>query len=143
MAAIGPSTTPVSSGGHSSIQILLDAEKEASVQVNQARQCIEMNIFSFLLFLVRVQRLKDARTQAEAEIEELKAKKKEEFIAYEKTVVSGLDETIVEQTRMTEVELGKTRSLAQSNREAILKLLIDKVLSVEPQLHPNALIKKQ
>lgn len=38
MTAVGPSTTP-NSGGQSSIQILLDAEKEASNRVQEARQC--------------------------------------------------------------------------------------------------------
>jgi V-type H+-transporting ATPase subunit G len=49
----------------SSVQILLDAEKEASRQVQQARQ-------------YRVQKLKDARTEATKEIEELKMTKQRE-----------------------------------------------------------------
>lgn len=39
MATLGGSTTPIQSTGQSSIQVLLDAEKEASAQVNSARQC--------------------------------------------------------------------------------------------------------
>lgn len=38
MATLGR-TTPVQSAGNASIQILLDAEKEASARVNTARQC--------------------------------------------------------------------------------------------------------
>jgi hypothetical protein len=39
MATLGGSSTPVQTTGQSSIQVLLDAEKEASAQVHSARQC--------------------------------------------------------------------------------------------------------
>jgi len=89
-----------------------------------------------------VQRLKDARVEAEAEIEALKAAKKEEFLAFEKSIVSGLDEAVLEQTRATEAELLLTKVQAAAKRETVLQLLVDKVLAVQPALHPNALYKQ-
>lgn len=90
-----------------------------------------------------MQRLKDARTEAEAEIEELKAAKKREYEAFDKSISSGIEDSFKEQDRLTAIELEKTQEMATKNREVVLKLLVEKVLSVEPSLHPNAHIGKK
>lgn len=64
------------------IQTLLEAEKESSKIVQKARQCN----FLFLIRTDRVQRLKDARTEAAKEIEQLKEQKKSEFLSQEHEV---------------------------------------------------------
>lgn len=87
--------------------------------------------------------MKDARTEAEAEIEELKAAKKREYEAFDKSISSGIEDSYKEQDRITAVELEKTQEMAAKNKEAVLKLLVEKVLSVEPSLHPNAHINKK
>lgn len=135
-------TTPVPQGGQTSIQVLLDAEKEASAQVAEARQCKLWNINHYFIFLDRVQRLKDARNEAEGEIEALKAAKKEEFQNYEQSIVNVLEDSIKVQAKKTEEELRQAAELAAKNREVVLKLLVDKVLDVQPTLHPNALHKQ-
>lgn len=56
-----------------SIQTLLEAEKEAQQIVEKARQ-------------YRTQRVKDARSEAQKEIEKYKAKKEAEYKEYEKQV---------------------------------------------------------
>ena len=95
-----------------------------------------------LVIVDRVQRLKDARSEAEGEIEALKAAKKEEYQSYEQSIVNVLEESIKEQAKKTEEELRRTTELADKNREVVLKLLVDKVLDVQPTLHPNALHKQ-
>jgi V-type H+-transporting ATPase subunit G len=90
-------------------------------------------------FTDRVERLKAARTQAEAEIEALKQSKKEQFALFEKSIVSGLEEAIIEHNKKEEQELKATLEMAQKNKDDVVKLLIEKVLNVQPQLHPNFL----
>lgn len=77
------------------IQTLLEAEKEAAKIVQKARTCkwkIErkkFNVDSMLmitLFLDRTQKLKDARSEAAKEIEELKSKQEDEFNNFKKEV---------------------------------------------------------
>lgn len=89
-----------------------------------------------------MQRLKDARTEAAAEIEELKATKKRDYEAFDKSISSGIEDSCKEQERLTAGELEKAREMAERNQEVVLKLLVEKVLSVEPALHPNAHINK-
>jgi V-type H+-transporting ATPase subunit G len=84
-----------------------------------------------------VERLKAARTEAAAEIEALRAAKREHFSQYEQAIISGLDEAIAEQSRLTEAELSVTLRQAEAKRQDVVRLLLDKVLAVEPKLHPN------
>ena len=76
----------------SSFQILLEAEEQASALVNEARQCKSYkvrdiyNVLCFYIIIDRAQRLKDARREALEEIEELKKRKNEELIEYERKV---------------------------------------------------------
>jgi V-type H+-transporting ATPase subunit G len=65
-----------SEAGKTGIQTLLEAEKEASKIVQKAK-------------LYRTQRLKDARLDAQQEIEKMKQKKQEEFKAYELKVFNS------------------------------------------------------
>lgn len=89
-----------------------------------------------------MQRLKDARAEAEAEIEALKLAKKQELMAHEQQIVADLEASIKEQAKFTEEELTKTLRMAEENREIVLKLLVEKVLDVQPKIHPNALLRK-
>lgn len=89
-----------------------------------------------------MQRLKDARNEAESEIEALKAAKKQEYLSFEQSIVTVLDESVKEQATRTEEELKRTEEMAARNREAVLRLLVEKVLDVQPALHPNALHKQ-
>jgi len=76
------------------IQTLLEAEKEASKIVQQARQCKLMAygnsaLLDLNLFIDRIQKLKDARTEATKEIEAYKRAKEQEFRAFEDSVRSA------------------------------------------------------
>ena len=75
------------------IQTLLDAEKEASKVVQQARQCASYASGDELatanqISTDRVQKLKDARAEAEKEIVDYKQQKEHEFKEWEQSVRS-------------------------------------------------------
>lgn len=129
-------TTAVSSG----MQVLLDAEKEANRQVQAARQC---NIIQQLLLkrVDRVQRLKDARCEGQAEIEALKQSKNAEYQAYEKNILGSLDSSVQEYSRLTEDKLVAVRETCVSKKGDMVNLLVDAVCKVEPEMHCNAVLR--
>ena len=72
------------------IQTLLEAEKEAAKVVQQARQCASLcfreSDYIFIGATDRVQRLKDARSEAQKEIDEYRKSKEDEFNAFQSSV---------------------------------------------------------
>ncbi|EIW67112.1 hypothetical protein TREMEDRAFT_34120, partial [Tremella mesenterica DSM 1558] len=106
------------------IQTLLEAEKEASKVVQKARQ-------------YRVQKLKDARTEAAKEIEEYKAEKDAEFNKF------GLDhssETTSSQTTsdaQTKIQLSELDVAVEKNKHSVIDKIVERVLQCDPHLHQN------
>ncbi|TFK26174.1 V-type ATPase [Coprinopsis marcescibilis] len=106
------------------IQTLLEAEKEASKIVQQARQ-------------YRVQKLKDARTDASREIDEYKKTKEREFKAFES---SHAGTTSVAQTnvdRDTEEKLTTITESYNKSKDTVVTKLLDRVVLVHNDLHRN------
>ncbi|KAK2463680.1 hypothetical protein APHAL10511_004431 [Amanita phalloides] len=106
------------------IQTLLEAEKEAAKVVQQARQ-------------YRVQKLKDARTEAEREIAEYKQSKDAEFKAFESAHAGSTSTVQVAIDRETEVKLQAITESYDKSKGAVVKNLLDRVILVEPTLHRN------
>ncbi|KAI8817553.1 H+-ATPase G subunit-domain-containing protein [Fimicolochytrium jonesii] len=107
------------------IQTLLEAEKEASKVVAKSRQ-------------YRTQRLKDARTEAQKEIEALKAQKNKEFVEFEKQYGGNTDETVTKANAETEEQLKEVNTLYQKNKQQVIEKLLSGIVNVQPQIHPNA-----
>ncbi|KAI0641969.1 H+-ATPase G subunit-domain-containing protein [Trametes meyenii] len=107
-----------------SIQTLLEAEKEAAKVVQQARQ-------------YRVQRLKDARSEAAREIEEYKKSKEAEFKAFEASHAGNTQNAQASVDRETEAKQKEIRVQYESNKDKVVKKLLDRVVLVKPELHRN------
>ncbi|KAF6761471.1 H+-ATPase G subunit-domain-containing protein [Ephemerocybe angulata] len=107
-----------------SIQTLLEAEKEASKIVHQARQ-------------YRIQKLKDARAEASKEIEAYKKSKDDEFKAFESSHagVTSIAQTNVDKD--TEEKLSAITDAYNSHKDAVTKKLLDRVVLVHNELHRN------
>ncbi|KAI8868121.1 V-type ATPase [Ramicandelaber brevisporus] len=106
------------------VQALLEAEREAAKIVEQARQ-------------YRLNRLREARVQAAAEIDALKSAKAKELQQYE-SEHSGSTSAAFDSVKQS--TLGQLKAVADAfdtNRDAALKLLIDGTLKVEPKVHTN------
>ncbi|VDB88653.1 unnamed protein product [Peniophora sp. CBMAI 1063] len=106
------------------IQTLLEAEKEAAKVVQQARQ-------------YRVQRLKDARTEAQKEIDEYRKSKEDEFNAFQSSHKGTNESAQVEIDKQTAVQLQAITDRYNAHRDEVVKKLLDRVVLVEPQLHRN------
>ncbi|THH18048.1 hypothetical protein EW146_g2860 [Bondarzewia mesenterica] len=106
------------------IQTLLEAEKEAAKVVQAARQ-------------YRVQRLKDARTEATKEIEDYKKLKEQEFKAFEDSHAGSTQSAQSAVDKETEVKLQKITDAYQTHQDQVVKKLLDRVVLVKPELHRN------
>ncbi|KAI9101368.1 H+-ATPase G subunit-domain-containing protein [Phlyctochytrium arcticum] len=106
------------------ISTLLEAEKEASKVVATARK-------------YRVQRLKDARTEAQKEIEQLKAQKTKEFQDFEKQYSGSSDDVVSNANAQTEVQLKEVQTLYEKNKEQVIQKMLDGILNVQPKIHAN------
>ncbi|TFK51745.1 V-type ATPase [Heliocybe sulcata] len=106
------------------IQTLLEAEKEAAKIVQQARQ-------------YRVQKLKDARTEAQKEIEEYKKAKEAEFKEFEASHAGVIQSTQSSVDQETEVKLQEITDQYNTNKDKMVKKLLDRVVLVQPELHRN------
>ena len=107
-------------------------------------------------FIDRTQKLKDARSEAQKDIDTYRAQKEEEFKAFEgkvdynmyyplsnsrflipsqhagatKTKQSAID-------KETDEKLVVLKESYQVNKDAVVKRLLDRVLLVKTELHPN------
>ncbi|KAJ9052330.1 hypothetical protein DSO57_1028237 [Entomophthora muscae] len=113
------------SQGSQGIKTLLEAEKEASKIVEKARQ-------------YRVQRLKDARSEAAKEIESLKQKKQTEFQSFEKKHSGSTEEVVKTIETDTKVKVKEVKQQFSKNKDVVAKKLIETVLNVSPKPHRNA-----
>ncbi len=105
------------------IQTLLEAEKEASIVVQKARQ-------------YRLAKIKDARAQSQKEIESLKAHKNAEFAAFEKTLVDSAANNSVDTE--TDAKILEIQAMYEKNKTMVIQKLLSSVVNVNPEPHVNA-----
>ncbi|KAF8920590.1 H+-ATPase G subunit-domain-containing protein [Mucidula mucida] len=110
------------------IQTLLEAEKEAAKIVQQARQ-------------YRVQKLKDARSEASKEIDAYKKTKEDEFKAFEASHAGTTSSAQTAIDKDTEIKLKEVTDSYNAHKDEVVKKLLDRVVLVTPELHRN--LKKQ
>jgi len=110
------------------IQTLLEAEKDAAKVVQEARQ-------------YRVKRLKDARTEADGEIEEYRKAKDQEFSAFQSSHVGSTQDAQSVIDKDTEQKLGQITDAYNTHKDDVLGKLLDRVVLVQPELHRN--LRKQ
>jgi len=85
----------------------------------------------------RIQKLKDARAQADKEIEKYKQAKEQEFKKYEAEHVGKTQVSQSAVDKDTEVNLGKITSSFQTNKDKVVDKLMDRVILIKPELHRN------
>ncbi|KAJ2081706.1 hypothetical protein GGI16_007439, partial [Coemansia sp. S142-1] len=103
----------ISASNSQGIHTLLEAEKEASSIVAQAREC---NID-------RVRRLRDARTEAAKDISELQARKTSELSAIQQKSVNQTELTESIQRDTDERLVGIRSQFEQQKQQAVAKLV--------------------
>ncbi|CAG8575751.1 6759_t:CDS:2 [Dentiscutata erythropus] len=106
------------------ITTLLEAEKEAAKIVQKARN-------------YRVQRLKEARTEAIKEIEALKARKNAEFQAFEAEHAGSSDQSVALVEAETESKLVSIKEAFENKKSGVMENLLSAVTNVQPKIHKN------
>lgn len=138
--------TPQAAQSSAGIQTLLEAEKEAAKIVQKARQCgflVKLHFGPYRRpFADRVQRLKDARTEAAKDIESLKALKQSEFQSFEKSYLGSSDESVAKVTADTDVQLKTVEATFAKNKGKVLEKIMEQVVKVNPEVHINAFAPK-
>jgi len=106
------------------IQTLLEAEKEASKIVQQARQ-------------YRIQRLKDAGTEANKEIKAYEEAKKQEFSAFEASHAGTTSTTQLALDKDTDIRLQEIDAVFKNKKDDVINSLLASATLVLPELHRN------
>ncbi|CAG8578729.1 11490_t:CDS:2, partial [Ambispora leptoticha] len=106
------------------ITTLLEAEKEAAKTVQRARQ-------------YRVQKLKDARTEAAKEIEALKEQKNAEYKDFAAKHVGSSGQSVAKVTADEQDKLKEIETAVEKNRSLVTERLLAAVTKVEPRMHRN------
>ncbi len=109
----------------SGVQILLDAEKEANRVVSQART-------------YRTERLRAARDSAAADLAALREARAAEYAEIEARLLAELHEDAAREAAGVEAQLAELRDGAAGGVESAARVLVHTVVSVCPEMHPNA-----
>ncbi|SJL03525.1 related to vacuolar atp synthase subunit g (vma-10) [Armillaria ostoyae] len=84
-----------------------------------------------------VNKLKDARSEASKEIEAYKKAKEEEFKAFEASHAGTTSSAQASIDKETDIKLQSITESFNSNKEQVVKKLLDRVVLVKPELHRN------
>merc|ERR1712072_206686 len=114
-------TTMASSQG---ISALLDAEREAQKIVQKARE-------------YRTTRIKEARSEANKDIEAYQAKKESEFQDWQKSYSGDTSTSQEDIDQGTADEIAKIKKDFAANKDDVVKKLLERVVALQPELHRN------
>ncbi|MCJ1466532.1 hypothetical protein MMC07_005152 [Pseudocyphellaria aurata] len=125
------------------IQTLLDAEREAQKIVQKARECTSYYSNSLTkhprapskaLGTDRTKRVKDARNEAQKEIEEYRKQKDDEFKRFEKEHTSGNKKAEEDANEDAEEKLKEIKSAGSKAGDEVVKELLRVVTDVKPEV---------
>ncbi|KAI4842773.1 hypothetical protein E4T44_05761 [Aureobasidium sp. EXF-8845] len=111
------------------IQTLLDAEREAQKIVQQANHAY-LTIHS----TDRTKRVKDARSEAQKEIDEYRNKKEEEFKQFSTQHTSGNEQAEKDASKDTDEKLKEIKSIGDKEGSTVVDNLLRAVTDVKPQV---------
>ncbi|KAI7867689.1 G subunit of V-type ATPase [Spinellus fusiger] len=106
------------------IKTLLEAEREASKIVQKAKQ-------------YRVQRLKDARSEATKEFELLRSQKNEEYQAFVSQHSGQSEEGVTKVNGETDNKIAELRTQYEENKDSAIEKLLKAITTVQVTPHEN------
>ncbi|KAI4756095.1 hypothetical protein E4T52_11787 [Aureobasidium sp. EXF-3400] len=110
------------------IQTLLDAEREAQKIVQQGKS------YHLACPLHRTKRVKDARSEAQKEIDEYRNKKEEEFKQFSTQHTSGNEQAEKDASKDTDEKLKEIKSIGDKEGSTVVDNLLRAVTDVKPQV---------
>ncbi|KAF2668812.1 vacuolar ATPase [Microthyrium microscopicum] len=122
------------------IQTLLDAEREAQKIVQKGMLTLLANVRlqipphnSLPNLPDRTKRVKDARTEAQKEIDEYKEQKEKEFKAFEKEHSSGNKKMEDDASKETDGKLDEIKKEGKAKGSKVVDDLLNAVVNVTPE----------
>eukprot|EP00800_Vazella_pourtalesii_P019498 TRINITY_DN663_c0_g1_i1.p1 TRINITY_DN663_c0_g1~~TRINITY_DN663_c0_g1_i1.p1 ORF type:complete len:123 (-),score=38.19 TRINITY_DN663_c0_g1_i1:141-509(-) len=112
------------SGNKDGIQILRNAERDAQAKVKLARE-------------KKARRLKEARDEAQKAIEDFRHEKQIEFEAKNKAAFGHGDSYTRQIEDKKAVEIAEIEVQVKRNKEKVVKLILEQVYNISPELHRN------
>ncbi|XP_045201438.1 probable V-type proton ATPase subunit G [Mercenaria mercenaria] len=106
------------------IQQLLAAEKRAADKVSEARKR-------------KGRRLKQAKEEAQAEIEAYRNKRENDYKRYEQSVLGSRGDREKQIDKDTQDKIRTIEQNVQKHKQQALKSLLDMVYDIKPELHTN------
>jgi len=106
------------------IQQLLAAEKSAAAKVAEARKR-------------KNKRLKQAKEEAQAEIEKYKKGRDQEFKEYEFRYIGSKDDIIAKIDNDTKNQIDAMNRSMVANKDPVINALINLVCDIKPKVHQN------
>ncbi|KAJ3084845.1 H(+)-transporting V1 sector ATPase subunit G [Rhizoclosmatium sp. JEL0117] len=85
----------------------------------------------------RVQRLKDARAEAQKEIEVLKAEKNKEFSGFEQKFSGSNDDSFTKVNAETDQKIVEIDAAYKKNKDLVIERMLAGLVNVEPKVHIN------
>ncbi|OWF35825.1 V-type proton ATPase subunit G 1-like [Mizuhopecten yessoensis] len=110
------------------IQQLLKAEKTAADKVAEARKR-------------KNRRLKQAKEEAQAEIDNYKAQREKQYKRYEQSVLGSRGDMETKIDINTKQKIEEISAGVKKNKEQAIKELLDLVLEIKPLVHKNLVPK--
>lgn len=86
----------------------------------------------------RQEKLKQAKSDASAEITQYKAKKEQELKDFEASNAGGVEELEKNAEKSVQGELDEIKKIAAKKEKDVVKLLIEAVTKPTPEVHINA-----
>ncbi|CDS06978.1 hypothetical protein LRAMOSA09501 [Lichtheimia ramosa] len=115
----------MSASSSQGINTLLEAEREAAKIVQKAKQ-------------YRIQRLKDARTEATKDIEELKAQKNQEYQNFVNEHAGASDASLSVVNQETDAKIAEIQNAFAQNKDKAVEKMLDAIINVQAKPHVNA-----
>nr|AAN04090.1 V-ATPase G subunit [Clonorchis sinensis] len=106
------------------IQLLLQAEKSASEKVNEAKRR-------------KAKRLKEAKIEAQAEIDAERAERERHFKMIEERVLGRRSEIEAQIKKLTDEIIATQSASVKLHKDDAIDLLMSLVMDIKPNLHAN------
>lgn len=106
------------------VQQLLAAEKRASEKVAEARKR-------------KARRLKQAKDEAQIEIDKFKAEKERQFKEYEAKHMGSKEDIATKIEAETKQKMVDMNQLVAQNKKAVIEKLLNLVYDIDPKVHRN------
>ena len=139
-------------GENDGIQQLLAAEKEAAKKVNEARKRkLYIFYFNFKILVEKAMKLRNAKIEAQREIEIEKAQMEREFKGKQEKVKFLLFENVIYCVQIlgsktnyeqkinenTDHQMVQIRDMVTKHKDDAIHRLLDMVLNITPEVHTN------